>query len=306
MTSYAELPGPCRPCRPLCAPPGRAERGQHRTQAQPHLHRHPCVTCALRGRGPDIRGRSAGRPPGGTRGSRQAARPHCHAGLRHERDLPEANGLGGPSPRCILASLQQSNRIGQTQTGKGPGQDLDRGPPAPAGVAARGRRAGYGALHPQGRRADRARARRPDELIPVQRAFFEVCRRLGFRRLGCDRRGPVPAKPAGPPAPVHRDRLPAARPAPAQPHHLAALPGHRVRVAGDRAVGVDIVGEGGSPRSAGGAGRRSDAGDEDQGVTVPGVMCGREPRWEPRGRTTFPVLRATWTAGRSAGGHGRI
>ena len=28
-------------------------------------------------------------------------------------------------------------------------------------------------------------------------------------------------------------------------------------------------------------------GDEDRGVTVPGVMCGREPRWEPRGRTTF-------------------
>jgi len=39
------------------------------------------------------------------------------------------------------------------------------------------------------------------------------------------------------------------------------------------------------------AGRRPDVGDEDQGVTVPGGMCGREPRWEPRwepgGRTTF-------------------
>jgi hypothetical protein len=31
------------------------------------------------------------------------------------------------------------------------------------------------------------------------------------------------------------------------------------------------------------AGRRPDVGDEDQGVTVPGVMYG----WEPRGRTTF-------------------
>jgi len=34
-------------------------------------------------------------------------------------------------------------------------------------------------------------------------------------------------------------------------------------------------------------GRRSYVGDEDQGVTVPDVMCGREPRWEPRGRTAF-------------------
>jgi hypothetical protein len=248
MTSYAESPGPCRPCPASLAAAWASGAGQLRTRAQPHLHHHPRVTCALRGRGPDIRGRSAGRPPGGTRGSGQAARPHCRAGLRHERDLPAANGLGGPSPRCILASLRQSHRIGQTQTGKEPGQNLDRGPPAPAGVAARGRRAGYGDLYPQGRRADRARARRPDELIPVQRAFFKVCRRLGFpshrpQPPASHGRGPVPAKPAGPPAPVHRDRLPVARPAPAQltirPHCLV----NRVLVAGDRAVGVDIAGE---------------------------------------------------------------
>ena len=42
-----------------------------------------------------------------------------------------------------------------------------------------------------------------------------------------------------------------------------------------------------------GAGRRSDVGDEDQGVTVPGVMGGREPRWEPRGRTTFQFFGLT-------------
>ena len=41
------------------------------------------------------------------------------------------------------------------------------------------------------------------------------------------------------------------------------------------------------------AGRRSDIGDEDQGVPVPRVMCGREPRWEPRGRTTFQFLGLT-------------
>jgi hypothetical protein len=35
------------------------------------------------------------------------------------------------------------------------------------------------------------------------------------------------------------------------------------------------------------AGRRPDVGDDDQGVTVPGVMYGWEPRWEPRGRTIF-------------------
>ena len=32
---------------------------------------------------------------------------------------------------------------------------------------------------------------------------------------------------------------------------------------------------------------------QDQGVTVPGVMCGREPRWEPRGRTTFQFFGLT-------------
>jgi hypothetical protein len=28
----------------------------------------------------------------------------------------------------------------------------------------------------------------------------------------------------------------------------------------------------------------------DQGVMVPGVMCGREPRWEPRARTTLDEI----------------
>ena len=72
--------------------------------------------------------------------------------------------------------------------------------------------------------------RRPDELIPVQRAF-EFCRRLGFPEVTDHNHpeaadvGPVPAKSAGAPAPVHGDRLPAADPAPAQPCHLTALPG---------------------------------------------------------------------------------
>jgi hypothetical protein len=30
---------------------------------------------------------------------------------------------------------------------------------------------------------------------------------------------------------------------------------------------------------------KSGAGDEHQGAIVPGVVCGREPRWEPPGRT---------------------
>ena len=31
----------------------------------------------------------------------------------------------------------------------------------------------------------------------------------------------------------------------------------------------------------------ADIGDEDQGVTVPGILRGWEPGWEPPGRTTF-------------------
>jgi choline dehydrogenase-like flavoprotein len=107
-----------------------------------------------------------------------------------------------------------------------------------------------GDLYPQGRRADRARARRPDELIPVQRAFFEVCRRLGFPQVTDlnhpqatgvgpfpqDRRGRLRLSTAiGYLLPArHRPNLTI------RPHCL----GNRVLVAGDRAVGVDIAGEG--------------------------------------------------------------
>jgi hypothetical protein len=44
----------------------------------------------------------------------------------------------------------------------------------------------------------------------------------------------------------------------------------------------------------------SDVGDVDQGVTVPGVVFGWEPRWEPHGRTTFRSFGLTRTADRIA------
>ena len=107
-----------------------------------------------------------------------------------------------------------------------------------------------GDLYPQGRRADRARARRPDELIPVQRAFFEVCRRLGFPQVTDDNH--PPATGVGPFPQNRRGRLRLSTATgyllPARhrpnltiwPHCLV----NRVLVAGDRAVGVDIAGEG--------------------------------------------------------------
>jgi len=42
VTSHTRIAGPSAACaHPLCAPPGRAERGKHRTRARPHPHRHP-------------------------------------------------------------------------------------------------------------------------------------------------------------------------------------------------------------------------------------------------------------------------
>ena len=38
---------------------------------------------------------------------------------------------------------------------------------------------------------------------------------------------------------------------------------------------------------------KSDVGDLDQRVTVPGAVFGWEPRWEPRGRTTFQLFGLT-------------
>jgi len=83
-----ESPGPLPPVLtvPARRRGGGARQAPNAGPASPSPS--PRVTCALRARGPDIRGRLAGRQPGGTRVSRPAACSLCHAGLRHERDLP--------------------------------------------------------------------------------------------------------------------------------------------------------------------------------------------------------------------------
>jgi len=109
---------------------------------------------------------------------------------------------------------------------------------------------GDGELHGRGGPITIARWR-TDEFIPVQRAFFEVCCRLGFGAV-TDHNHPD-ATGVGPFPQNRRDRLrlstaisyllPARhrRNLTIWPHCLA----NRVLVDGDRAVGVDIAGEGG-------------------------------------------------------------
>ena len=108
---------------------------------------------------------------------------------------------------------------------------------------------GAGELHGRGGPVAICRWR-PDELIPVQRAFFEVCRRLGFPEV-TDHNHPA-ATGVGPFPQNRRDRrrlstaiayLLPARHRPnltIRPHCLV----NRVLVDGDQAVGVDIAGEG--------------------------------------------------------------
>jgi choline dehydrogenase len=108
---------------------------------------------------------------------------------------------------------------------------------------------GDGELHGRGGPITIARWR-PDELIPIQRAFFEVCRRLGYPEV-TDHNHPQ-ATGVGPFPQTRRGRLRVstaigyllpARPRPnltIQPHCLV----NRILVTGDRAAGVDIAGEG--------------------------------------------------------------
>jgi choline dehydrogenase len=92
---------------------------------------------------------------------------------------------------------------------------------------------------------------RPGELIPVQRAFFEVCRRLGFPEVA-DHNDPE-ATGVGPFPQNRRGRLRLSTaigyllPARHRPN-LTIAPGclvNRVLFAGDRAAGVEISGEAG-------------------------------------------------------------
>src|SRR6266516_4178793 len=108
---------------------------------------------------------------------------------------------------------------------------------------------GAGELHGRGGPITIARWR-PDELIPVQRAFFEVCRRLGYPEV-TDHNHPQ-ATGVGPFPQNRRGRLRLSTaigyllPARHRPN-LTIWPHclvNRVLVAGDRAVGVDIAGEG--------------------------------------------------------------
>jgi choline dehydrogenase len=107
---------------------------------------------------------------------------------------------------------------------------------------------GAGELHGRGGPITIARWR-PDELIPIQRAFFEVCRRLGFPEV-IDHNHPE-ATGVGPFPQNRRGRLRLstaiayllpARDRPnltIRPHCLV----NRVLVTGNRAVGLDIAAE---------------------------------------------------------------
>ena len=110
---------------------------------------------------------------------------------------------------------------------------------------------------------------------------------------GGHRRRPVPTEPAGPPAPVHRDRLPAARPAPAQPHHPAALPGQPGPLR--RATGRSASR---SQRAAGRTGPRAAYHASPPARSARRRSCsarvsGPRPRWPTWASNRWPTSRAS-------------
>ena len=112
-----------------------------------------------------------------------------------------------------------------------------------AGQRRLGLEGGAAVLSPPRRRPSRRRgaprSRRPDRDPPLATSGVDpgpagVLRRLPPTRVPRGRRSqpsrgnwgrPVPTEPAWTPTPLHRDRLPAARPPAAQPRHQAELPG---------------------------------------------------------------------------------
>jgi choline dehydrogenase-like flavoprotein len=150
---------------------------------------------------------------------------------------------------------------------------------------------------------------RPDEPIPVQRAFLQVCRRLSFAEVTDHNHsqaagvGPFPQSRRGRlrlstaigyllPA-RHRPNLTI------RPHCLV----NRVLVAGDRAVGVDIASDGG-PAQVRGRRITPAAGAIGSPAILLRSGIGPRPRWPAWASSrwpTFPASARAWPITRSPG-----